>query len=110
MRFQKYRPKLIAAILFQFRLNFFDILISRLIPLESTFSSFSVESTRLKLWPYPNTEGSDYINANFVDVSFKLLYLIVAFLLQCWHRALLSFQVACLWASRFRSLRQVLCQ
>jgi len=26
-----------------------------------------IESTRLKLWPYPDIEGSDYINANFVD-------------------------------------------
>lgn len=27
------------------------------------------EITRVKLWPYPDLEGSDYINANFVDVS-----------------------------------------
>lgn len=25
------------------------------------------ESARIKLWPYPNVEGSDYINASFVD-------------------------------------------
>eukprot|EP00794_Sanderia_malayensis_P008032 gene8032-8893_t len=42
-----------------------------LIPLNADKNRFStvlpIESTRLKLWPYPNVEGSDYINANFVD-------------------------------------------
>ena len=38
-----------------------------------------VESTRLKLWPYPDVEGSDYINANFVDVRFLQLYVFQCF-------------------------------
>ena len=33
------------------------------------FIIFLVESTRLRLWPYPNVAGSDYINANIMDVS-----------------------------------------
>ena len=28
---------------------------------------FLVEQTRVKLWPYANVEGSDYINASFID-------------------------------------------
>ena len=27
------------------------------------------DSNRVKLWPYPDQKGSDYINASFIDVS-----------------------------------------
>ena len=35
-----------------------------------TNSLFIVDdSNRVKLWPYPDQKGSDYINASFIDVS-----------------------------------------
>jgi len=33
-----------------------------------SFVSFLDEATRVRLWPYPDIEGSDYINASFIDV------------------------------------------
>ena len=35
--------------------------------------SFTDESTRVRLSPIRGSEGSDYINANFIDVSSGLL-------------------------------------
>jgi protein tyrosine phosphatase len=33
------------------------------------FSYVVDDSNRVKLWPYPDEIGSDYINASFIDVS-----------------------------------------
>ena len=38
---------------------------------------FSDESMRVKLWPYPEIEGSDYINASFIDVSQQFIFLLI---------------------------------
>jgi protein tyrosine phosphatase len=38
------------------------------------FSLFHADDgNRVKLWPYPNEKGSDYINASFIDVSMIMM-------------------------------------
>lgn len=37
--------------------------------IDSISHTFTDDQTRVRLMPYEGVEGSDYINANFIDVS-----------------------------------------